>query len=532
MRLTRRYVNTPLGLRHEADNVKAKTTSGLMKLPAEIRQKIFALAVSVAEPVTPIQVKPRSNKFFWTKSQYFSNRNPKEVKEEVVQGQVFGIPQLTVVQLSKVSRQIYAEAIQTNLFYRVNQFKFLTVSDMVTYLAAVTPNHMAEIRSIEAPLPLGNVYADAGGRYVNVSAPAYTLLGACKGLRNLELRVDSLVYHHDYFAKSLPLLNSEVLQTAVRGLKTLSVVINQQPLPEGAVPFTPTAEDESRLRKFRDNLESTLQAEIHHKRGFKYPVLSLREARSAAGLDIEGTGRIDSNIRPGATTGRTRQQLNRLENIDSDGTLPERTTPMHHLDGSLAWTIRKVLDSREIPDGVEFLITVRCPSIHYRSLNSRYGKMDGENNAPVTEITVWEHASHLSPNYDVVLFYDKNPNAYGKRLVLDMWKAACGSKTSDDNLGRVKKAMNGPTSSLNVMVKRDIRLEKQAEEKAANRARAEARTVARALARANAKASAKASAQAHAQARAKASGKGAKGRARATGKVSKGKSTNGSRASA
>jgi len=86
----------PFGHRSNADPKQGNTESGLLKLPNEIKEKIWTLAVTVDEPITPFQLRSKSNKFIWSLDQI-----NKETRAKVVSA----VPQLTAVQLSKV-RQV------------------------------------------------------------------------------------------------------------------------------------------------------------------------------------------------------------------------------------------------------------------------------------------------------------------------------------------------------------------------------------------------------------------------------------------
>lgn len=59
----------------EANILKANTTFRLMDLPVEIRQMIFEDVIAVPEPITPLQIKRRSNKFFWSTDQLLNRQS-------------------------------------------------------------------------------------------------------------------------------------------------------------------------------------------------------------------------------------------------------------------------------------------------------------------------------------------------------------------------------------------------------------------------------------------------------------------------
>jgi hypothetical protein len=82
--------------RSNADPKQDNTESGLLKLPNEIKQRIWTLAVTVDEPITPFQLRSKSNKFIWSLDQINKETRAKDAS---------AVPQLTAVQLSKV-RQV------------------------------------------------------------------------------------------------------------------------------------------------------------------------------------------------------------------------------------------------------------------------------------------------------------------------------------------------------------------------------------------------------------------------------------------
>jgi hypothetical protein len=408
-----------------ASFVKTSSTCGLMKLPIEIRQKIFTLAVTVPEPITPIQVKIRSNKFFWTKSQ-----KSNVTGQDKVHGKVYGIPQLTVVQLSKVSRQFYAEVIQTYMFYKVNHFEFLDVTNFMAYLVAITPNRLLAIRSIKSRL-VSNFY-----NYPHRAAQAYTLLSACQGLQSLELELARSEYNFNYSAEVAHLDGCQELLLAVRGLKSLSVVLRPEPANVLHAPFMMAQQPD--LQTNRDKLERILQSEMTHERPSSYSIRLFKDAQKVVGLHIDGDGRLGEDRKPGIVASRTRLQIRNLEKIDSDGTVTEETFPKYDLNGDLAWMVDSISASRETDEGIsglEFL--VRC----YESRNDRYHRYNWEGiRVTAKEESLeesWEDISVLNSFWsrrEILLFYTKNPSAYGKKIVLDIWKL--GVDDNDDDKKR------------------------------------------------------------------------------------------------
>jgi hypothetical protein len=159
-----------------------------LKLPNEIKLRIWTLAVTVDEPITPFQLRSKSNKFIWSKTQ---------IKEGTPHKNVSAVPQLTAVQLAKVCRQLYQEVTATQLFYKVNDFHFVkysehaTPSTPLTYLVAITEPRRTAIRSIKFTWQR---WSKA------IASQVFTLLTACRGLQSLNVQMD---WHLGSYYKSL-----------------------------------------------------------------------------------------------------------------------------------------------------------------------------------------------------------------------------------------------------------------------------------------------------------------------------------------
>jgi hypothetical protein len=125
----------------------------LLKLPAEIKQKIWTLAITVDDPIEPIQLRERSNKFLWSRDQV-----DKIDRKKITVNAAFA---LTAVQLSKVCRTLYDEVALTHLFYKVNHFQFTTTRTYrvnraelpINYLVGLTSTRMKAIRNITCDWP-------------------------------------------------------------------------------------------------------------------------------------------------------------------------------------------------------------------------------------------------------------------------------------------------------------------------------------------------------------------------------------------
>jgi hypothetical protein len=91
---------------NSADQSQDNSESGLLKLPNEVKQRIWTYAVAVEDSIVPHQIRPKSNKFIWTKEQ-ITQKNGKI--------DIAAAPQLTAVQLAKVCRSIYDDVATTHV---------------------------------------------------------------------------------------------------------------------------------------------------------------------------------------------------------------------------------------------------------------------------------------------------------------------------------------------------------------------------------------------------------------------------------
>lgn len=87
-----------------ADPYKDNNESSLLKLPNEIKQRIFTLAVTVDEPIISQQLRDKSNKFIWTDAQNDEKKHRYDVA---------AVPQLAAVQLAQTCKALYQEVAAT-----------------------------------------------------------------------------------------------------------------------------------------------------------------------------------------------------------------------------------------------------------------------------------------------------------------------------------------------------------------------------------------------------------------------------------
>ncbi|KZL70859.1 hypothetical protein CT0861_09717 [Colletotrichum tofieldiae] len=130
---------------------KGSGENGFRRLPIEIRQMVYALAVVENEPIEPFQVEARANKFIGGKASTKA-----------------------FTSLLLTCRTVYEEVLSRPDFYR-----YLT-----TFLAALTPARRAMIRKIKLALLYWDTYKNDGTLESTV-----TLLSHCTSFQSLSIVV-------------------------------------------------------------------------------------------------------------------------------------------------------------------------------------------------------------------------------------------------------------------------------------------------------------------------------------------------------
>ena len=126
---------------------------------------------------------------------------------------------------------------------------------------------------------------------------------------------------------------------------------------------------------------------------------------------------------------RTRGQLQNVNKLNPDGTLPQSEIPKYDLNGDFAWYIVDILASREVTadegiPSVEFKIAYQKSHLYYYH-NSNFES--------------WEDVSVLASyaaRQAIIDFYRKEPNAYGKKVVHDTWKLGGGLDAKEARVNR------------------------------------------------------------------------------------------------
>ncbi|KAL2068286.1 hypothetical protein VTL71DRAFT_16384 [Oculimacula yallundae] len=376
----------------------------LLTLPEEVRQRIWKYAVKEEEPITPYQVAPKSNKFFWNIAQV----NAAEASEaSTLPDSTLPGSTLTAVALGKVCKQVYLEVTLGHIFYHVNHFDF-TLYDMYenhlrAYMIAITSNRRNEIKSMS--FVVFQVEMTFNYQCLN-------LIASCKGLQCLELRFIAWKndFNQSHGVNDKHRLSYKLLIAAVQGVKELHHIIS----PDYFTDSDEYAKMKAVFETFKTDAASSL-AELRTG-DFDRKLFELSRVR--AGLDVEGEGRISGDRKPGVVASRTRSGIAAYKAISADGVLPIRENPKYDLNGILAWDIEKILKCREVPtdkggSGVELQIKLWTGS---------------------SSVTSWEDCLVLQPNEwdEVVDFFRAYPYSPGLQAIHDILKAEKSSGFEDD----------------------------------------------------------------------------------------------------
>lgn len=135
--------------------------------------------------------------------------------------------------------------------------------------------------------------------------------------------------------------------------------------------------------------------------------------------------------------------------------MPRRETPKYDLNGDLAWYVLRVEDSRKVlsDDGgssVEF--RVRC---YPESEPGRYPPRTEDK-----EVTSWEAISVLhsaSAHWDIVQFYSKHRDAFGKQEARDVWKL----RSEDDE--KLARQHANALKQLDTLIKKEAQAQQNLE---------------------------------------------------------------------
>ncbi|KAI9049186.1 hypothetical protein LZ554_007033 [Drepanopeziza brunnea f. sp. 'monogermtubi'] len=377
---------------------KVKRT--FLRLPSEIKKRIYELATTLDKPITPIQLAYGSNKFLWSLDQVTFNENGYGIIKDPSL-----VAPLAAVSLSTVCKEMYTDVSLTHMFYTNNVFDFTSYrSDVLTYLVAITQPRRDAIKTISMYWHFEPFW----GRKLWDMPETWTLIDSCEGLKSLQLNFSTR-------CMSQCLTSDRTLTRALAGLKEAKVAVRGLDLVyklliddyheyyHGFSPISKTIED-----KFLEDVSNALPKSSDMERtGTTINLKLLQTAKAKSKLNIYGEGRLSNDKKPGQVSSRTRGGMQKVEQLSDKGTLPERQAHRYDTDGLLLRDVVKCIEKCRVVTGedggdtVEFLVEtdeVSSPS--------------------------WEDATALNDHNRVwiLAFYKKNPGMPGKSIVLRTWK--------------------------------------------------------------------------------------------------------------
>lgn len=289
-------------------------------------------------------------------------------------------PPLTVISLTLVCHQIYAEVAGAGLFYKIHHFEFRNMDSMLNYLVAITPARLNHLRSVTVHLS-GDVS----------SHHASTILATCENLESVRIFLDEECLGYSWYIDGL--LRFRVL----RGLKRFQISLESV-----NTNYRPMVVLESRERMTSQLNE--LRRKVVAPRD--QPTVSNTEIRAAqqqAKLNIHGGGRLGGDRKPGIVASRTRGQLQKQKSFNNLGVVEDTAPPKYSKFGELLWYISSVSDSRMSVD-VDGLPTVEL-----------YIKWLGDENGES-----WEDCNNVISPYtifDILHLYHRNPSQCGFHII-------------------------------------------------------------------------------------------------------------------
>jgi hypothetical protein len=307
-------------------------------MTAEIRQKIWNYAVKHDTPVSPKQVKDRSNKF-WPYHKSAPASVTANAKAEAEDKQ---LPEtlITAAQLSRACHQIYDEVAGTGLFYQINELTFVSFNDMLAYLVAITPVRRNAIRSV--------IIKWNHNRWT--MKHAITMLATCQGLRNLEITIHSCAHWFYPFTYWTSSGFQNCVTSDIRGLESFKLIAVKHKREAASPIFLPNAEAEEEEELAEIKIRSReVEAIVTQPRVSAVSLKQIMAAQEASRLNIFGEGRLGPDKKPGIIASRTRGQLQKQKTLNDFGLLEEAEEhPKYSKFGDLLWDIRAITESREL----------------------------------------------------------------------------------------------------------------------------------------------------------------------------------------
>ncbi|KAJ5043023.1 uncharacterized protein L3040_004411 [Drepanopeziza brunnea f. sp. 'multigermtubi'] len=423
---------------------KVKRT--FLRLPPEIKKRIYELATTLDKPITPIQLATGSNKFLWSIDQVTFNKNGcRIIKDPSL------VAPLAAVSLSAVCKEMYTDVSLTHMFYTNNVFDFTSYrSDVLTYLVAITQPRRDAIKTISMYWH----FVPFWGRKLWDMPEIWTLIASCEGLKSLQLNFSN--YYMNQF-----LTSGRTLTRALAGLKEAKVAVRGLDLAyklivddfhedfQPSPPIPKTVQD-----KFLEDVSNALPKSSDMERtGTANNLKLLQTAKPKAKLNIYGEGRLSNDKKPGQVSSRTRGGMQKVEHLSDKGTLPERQAHRYDTDGLLLRDVVKCMEKCRVVTGedggdtVEFLVETHEVSSPF-----------------------WEDATALNDDNRgrILAFYKKNPGMPGKSIVLRIWKEfkpACVDGEYHSKPARsLRRAKAYDEKALIALIEKEANKEKDAEE--------------------------------------------------------------------
>ncbi|OLN81658.1 hypothetical protein CCHL11_05516 [Colletotrichum chlorophyti] len=333
---------------------QANKNNRFRRCPVEIRQAIYRFAVVQDEPIQPVPVEPRSNKF----------AGPQAAR--------------TFTNLLLTCRFLYEEVQSRPDFYRQNTFGFVYISKMVQFLAALTPHRRSWISSIFLWIHVSRPPSYWTRQWVQ---PAITLLSHCTSLRRFHVIGSQDLWRGERrsmwmksWANNLTSCGPSLEKSCnpwsilgrLRNLRHFGLTLRVQhhDANEEVVSNLTISEDPAKLKMtgnfgFVDtdaDLMRELRLLISRLKAISKDICSadeswvpmtgirLQEALHASGLDVYGEDRLGHPGQAGMVSRRTRSRALRAMQISTNGVIPiiERNL--------------KYVDKSEDEDGIDFAV--------------------------------------------------------------------------------------------------------------------------------------------------------------------------------
>ncbi|KAK1854045.1 hypothetical protein CCHR01_03350 [Colletotrichum chrysophilum] len=312
---------------------KGAASNYLQVLPGEIRLMIYSLAVVQDEPIRPVQIEHRSNKF------KTASLLPKSRQQAVC----------TFTSLLLSSRFFYDETLAHPFFYRENEFAFPSVTSLHIFLSALTPARRSSLCQIRLGIISWWGVCLYGEKAVSLAAD---MLSHCTSLRSLKVDIGittGILYPTPatWFANRRqsgptscmisPNSKPWAALRRIRNLQRFEVSLRcrfcEDSLVAGLISG-PVICQSHQFHKDRNNLEQEIQllhvafleiAKDVCTKSAAIPVSGRRltEVLAASRLDFYGEDRVRQDLQAGMVSSRTRGRMKRLETAGSiNGVIP------------------------------------------------------------------------------------------------------------------------------------------------------------------------------------------------------------------